>query len=271
MRECEICGREIDSDFIFCPFCGEPQVPVIGGLVGEELSTKIAAILDGTERRLQAIIGAFSRYIEAPVVDSIISGDMAELEGVRRNVTVMFTDIRNSSGIIARLEPEQAVDLLSSHHERMSAAVQATKGVLDKFIGDGMMAFYTKGEPADHARQAVLAGLQMREYVAEANKDWPVPEIPLRIGVAINTGEAVVGSVGSRYRQDYTAIGAEINYVDDLQEMAKQQRVDIVISRSTYDLVADEVEAEELGMLKRPPDDQEEPAYHVMELRPAIA
>jgi len=235
----------------------------------DELRGKINAILHGTERRLQAVIGAFSRYIEVPVVDSIITGDMAGLTGVRRNVTVIFSDIRNSSGIVARVEPEQALELLNHHHDRMAAAIQATDGVLDKFMGDGMLAFYTHGKPSEHARQAVNAALQMRAYVAETNEDWPIAEIPLRIGIAINNGEAVIGSVGSRYRQDYTAIGAEVNYVDDLQDMAKQHSVDIVISRSTYDLLADDVEAEEIGTLKRPPDDQDEPAYHVLRLRPA--
>ena len=271
MSKCELCGRELDVEYAFCPFCGEPQHESIGGLMNDELRGKINAILHGTERRLQAIIGAFSRYIEAPVVDSIVTGDMDGLRGVRRNVTVLFSDIRNSSGIVARVEPEQALELLNHHHDRMAAAIQATDGVLDKFMGDGMLAFYTHGEPSDHARQAVNAALQMREYVAETNQHWPLPELPLRIGVAINNGEAVIGSVGSRYRQDYTAIGAEVNYIDDLQEMAKQHAVDIVISHSTYELVADDVEAEEIGMLKRPPDDEEEPAYHVLKLRPAIA
>ena len=271
MSKCELCGRELDVEYAFCPFCGEPQHESIGGLMNDELRGKINAILHGTERRLQAIIGAFSRYIEAPVVDSIVTGDIDSLRGVRRNVTVLFSDIRNSSGIVARVEPEQALELLNHHHDRMAAAIQATDGVLDKFMGDGMLAFYTHGEPPDHARHAINAALQMREYVAETNQHWPLPELPLRVGVAINNGEAVIGSVGSRYRQDYTAIGAEVNYVDDLQEMAKQQSVDIVISHPTYELVADDVEAEEIGMLKRPPDDEEEPAYHVLKLRPAIA
>ncbi len=269
MVKCHLCTREIDDEFVFCPFCGEPQTQLPAGLLGEELSVKIGEILGGAQRRLQAVIGALSRYIETPVVDSIISGDMGELHGVRREVTILFSDIRNSSGIIARLEPEEGLELLNNHHDRMAATVQATDGVLDKFIGDGMMAFYSKGELADHAVRAVRAALRMREYVTEANEDWPMPDIPFRIGVGINTGVAVVGSVGSRYRQDYTAVGAEVNYVSDLQIAAKEHAVDIVISRSTHELVADRIEAKQIGVLQRPPDDEQEPVYYVVRERRA--
>ena len=89
-------------------------------------------------------------------------------------------------------------------------------------------------------------------------------DLPFRIGVGINTGVALVGSVGSRHRQDYTAVGAEVNYVSDLEGAAKEHGVDIVVGKSTYELVADQVEAEEIGTLKRPPDDEEEAVYHII-------
>lgn len=266
MRKCEGCGEQISDDFAFCPYCGEPKNPLCVEFHDEELQRKIGSILSGTERRLQAVIAAFSRYIEAPVVDTIISGDLDRLRGERRRVTVLHSDIRNSSGMIARLEPEDALQFLGEHHERMAAAVQAYNGLLDKFIGDGMMAIFSEGEPEEQALQAARAALMMRQYVRETSDDWPVPDIPFQIGVSINSGEAVIGSVGSRYRQDYTAIGAEINYVDDLQQACKDFCRDIIVSTSTRNLLGDDAEVEEVGSVARPPHAREEPVFFLRDL-----
>lgn len=263
MRECPGCGEQNPDEYAFCPHCGEPMIGPCIEFHDQELRKRIEAILSGTERRLRAVITAFSRYMEAPVVESIITGDLQELQGARRTITVLFSDIRNSSGIIARLDPEEALNVLGRHHDRMAAAVQAYDGLLDKFIGDGMIALFTRGNPQEHAGQAVRAALMMRQYIREANEQWPVPDIPLEVGIAINTGEVLVGSVGSQYRQDYTAVGAEINYVDDLQDACKDLGRDIVLSKATRELLGDAADAEDLGCLARPPDGHEECIYHI--------
>ncbi|MBX4205716.1 adenylate/guanylate cyclase domain-containing protein, partial [Candidatus Microgenomates bacterium] len=182
---------------------------------------------------------AFSHYVSKEVVNEIVNNPKKlVLGGEKKLVTVLFTDIQGFTSISEKADPETLTNQLNDYLSQMTEIILENKGVVDKFIGDSVMAFWGAPlENKDHAILSCKAALLMQ--------DVTVGEFKTRIG--INTGEAIVGNMGSKDRFDYTALGDTVNIASRLEGLNKEYKSQILISESTYKLVKDQVIVNKIG------------------------
>ncbi|RMH72214.1 MAG: HAMP domain-containing protein [Gemmatimonadetes bacterium] len=193
----------------------------------------------------EKIKGAFSRFVPPLVVKEILEDlDNVELSGERRNIAIMFVDIRGFTKMSEKLDPEQVVNILNRFLDAMVKCVFAYQGTLDKFLGDGFMAFW--GAPIPHdddPLRAVNAAVDMRDKMAELNAVFEREiGVNIQIGVGIHFGDAIVGNTGSDIRMEYTAIGDTVNTGSRLCSAAKPQ--EILVSRPVYEATHDQFQYE---------------------------
>jgi adenylate cyclase len=182
---------------------------------------------------------------------------------------VLFSDIRDYTTLTEGLRPEEVVDILNEWFEEATRAIHKYGGVVDKFIGDAVMALFGIPEARpDAAADAVRAALEMRDSLATLNmRNRALGGKEIRIGIGIDCGEAVVGYIGSHLRQSYTAIGDTVNTASRLESMTKD-RCDILISGAVeaaqrpFQVAETRFEVK----LKLKGRDEEEPAYRVLGL-----
>lgn len=202
------------------------------GQLGQAVNQMAAALRDR-----ELLKGMLARYLSYQVAEKVIrSGKMPELKGERRKVTVLFLDIRDFTQMADNMPPESVVDLLNQFFERMIEVIFEHKGTLDKFTGDGLMAFF--GAPFDDDDQeynAVCAAMHMQKQLKELGQRWQSQgRHVVRIGMGINTGIAIVGNIGSTQRMDYTAIGDTVNLAARLEAATKEHDLDVLISQETH-------------------------------------
>jgi adenylate cyclase len=221
----------------------DPSFPLLGGIGVWFVATLFRYIVADREKR--EIRGAFSHYVAPAVLREIERNHRnVRLGGENCELTVMFTDVRNFTKLSERIAPEQVVGFLNILLGRLSDEITSQSGVIDKFIGDSVMAFWNAPlRQADHARRACAAALLMRAAVDELNAaqgfglpDDIVREAPVEIGVGINTGPACVGNVGSAERFNYSAIGDAVNVAARAEAACKEVGYDLVVSQSTAEL-----------------------------------
>ena len=191
-----------------------------------------------------------SQFFSPDVVREVVRHkDEGSLTTSRRVVTVLFSDIRGFTSISEKLQPEQVAEMLREYLSEMTEIVFKHGGTVDKYIGDAIMALYNVpfGDP-EHAIKAVRTGLEFQERTIAVSRRWEAKlGIAIRNGVGINTGEAVVGTLGSRQRLEYTAIGDTINLGSRLESITKDYKTNIIISEFTYEHVKDHFITKELG------------------------
>ncbi|MBY0524794.1 MAG: adenylate/guanylate cyclase domain-containing protein [Gemmataceae bacterium] len=197
--------------------------------------------VDQLQRALEDMktsLRSFRKYVPADLVALLMaSGQEAALGGERRPLTIYFSDIANFTTISESMDPEQLVDHLGEYLHVLSDQILATGGTVDKYIGDAIMAFW--GEPValpDHALAACTAAVRNQELLLELRERWAregKPPFHARIG--INTGEAVVGNIGSAKRFNYTVIGDAVNLASRLEGLNKYYATQILISQATYE------------------------------------
>lgn len=180
------------------------------------------------------------RFVPGAVADQMIANPKGvRLGGERRTITVLFADLRGFTRWTEDKEPELVLDLLNERLALASDAVVSTGGTLDKYMGDAIMGIFNAPEDdPDHAWDALRAGWQ----IVQALRDHPI----LHFSVGVNTGEAVVGNVGTMEAMNYTAIGDAVNQAKRLQEMAK--RGQLLIGAGTHALTAARIQATSLGL-----------------------
>ncbi|MFH1064551.1 MAG: adenylate/guanylate cyclase domain-containing protein [Candidatus Woesearchaeota archaeon] len=188
------------------------------------------------------VMGAFGKYVSKDVIKHIMENpERLKLGGEKREITVFFSDIRGFTTISEKLSPEQLVALLNEYLTEMTNIILKHNGVVDKYMGDAIMAFWNA--PLDqpkHAERACLTCLDMEDKLKELQKKWTEEGVPpLEIGIGLNTGQAVVGNMGSFDRFDYTAMGDTVNLGSRLESINKQYGTRIIISESTKNKVAD--------------------------------
>lgn len=196
------------------------------------------------ERRARReVVRAFGQYLSPEIVDRLARDPSAlKLGGERKTLTVLFCDIRGFTTLAERLktDPERLTSLINRLLGPLSDAVLAEGGTIDKYIGDCVMAFWNAPLDApDHAARAVSAGLRMLDAVARLNAELAaeagaaVTPIELAVGVGINTGECVVGNLGSDRRFDYTAIGDAVNLASRLESASRLYDLPMLIGEET--------------------------------------
>lgn len=195
-------------------------------------------------RRKQFIHDAFSRYVSPAVVSQLMRRpEGLTLSGQQKNLTMLFSDIKDFTSISENLQPEQLAQFMNTYLTAMSDIIMNNGGTVDKYIGDAIVAVW--GAPVDdpdHAIHAVKASLQMRTALAELNARWAsrgLPEISVRTG--INTGVVRVGNFGSQRRFEYTAIGDNMNLASRLEGLNKVYGTSIIISEHTRHALGDRI------------------------------
>jgi len=192
-----------------------------------------------------------SRYVEKSLVEKLIDSESGVLiENKRREVTILFADIRSFTTLSEKLPTEDVVAMLNEFFEIMVEIVFRNNGVLDKFVGDQLMAVFgliaTKNSaPVD----AVAAAIEMQDAVKDLMQQHARQnQAVFEIGIGINTGSAIVGNVGSRNRMDYTVIGDCVNVAARLEEMAKGG--EIITGAETYRWVKDRFRFDQKGQVR---------------------
>lgn len=196
----------------------------------------------------------FGKFVNKEVAQKAASGEL-KLGGERRIATIFFSDIRSFTAISENMSPEDVVEFLNAYMTRMVDCVEVTYGVVDKFIGDAIMAVWgcpiTQGSPMRDADFAIRASLMMRRSLMDFNKDRGTPDKPiLRIGCGINTGYVLAGQIGSAKRMEYTVIGDSVNTASRIEALNKPFGTDILISENTYKLLKDRIIVEPMQPIK---------------------
>jgi adenylate cyclase len=205
--------------------------------------TSIAVDNARTHKRLlreELARAKFRRFMPPHVVDEILaSPNTLMLGGTNSCITALFSDIRGFTSMSEQLRPEVVVQILNEYFADMTPIVFAHDGLLDKFMGDGMMALFGVPYACDEAASnAVQAAIQMQRRMTAVNDDLTAMGLSkIAIGIGINTGTATVGYIGSRERTDYTAIGDTVNLAARLEKRAEAGQ--IIISRFTFEAIGD--------------------------------
>lgn len=177
-----------------------------------------------------------ARFLPGPVVDRVLSGGTESLAPVQREVTVLFTDIRGFTTMSEHMAPRDVMALLDEYLGRMSQIVKGHDGVVGKFLGDGMLAFW--GAPdhvPDHPTRAVRAARDMLRALDEMNQDrLRNGAEPLRIGVGVHTGVVAAGMLGGATQAEYTIIGDTVNVASRIESLTKTHGVDVLMSETTW-------------------------------------
>ena len=205
---------------------------------------------DKNKRRLAHF---FRSYVNDAVVNDILKTDKPiELRGSRQQVCVLFSDIRNFTTYSESHDPEVVVTALNEYFSAMTEVILSYGGTVDKFIGDGLMAFF--GAPVKTVQNPTLnalkSALAMREKLRQLNQRWCEQGLAeLDNGIGLHTGEAIIGNIGSDKKMEYTAIGDSVNVASRIEGLTKQFQVPIIMSADSYVQVKNHVVAISKGMV----------------------
>ncbi|MBN1794480.1 MAG: CHASE2 domain-containing protein [Candidatus Omnitrophica bacterium] len=224
------------------------------------------------EKEKRWIKSAFGHYVSKNVMEDILRNpDGLRLGGDRRILTVLFSDIRSFTTYSEKRKPEEVVSILNEYLDEMTKIIFNNNGTLDKYVGDEIMAVFGapgRMDDATHAYLAVKTAKEMIERLAVLREKW-VSEgrEPLDIGVGINTGEMVVGNMGSYERMDYTVIGDAVNLGARVEALTRDYRCYIIITEFTYGYVKDRVVVKELDSVKVKGKNKPVVIYEVIDLK----
>jgi adenylate cyclase len=215
------------------------------------MSTAFSYATEGRQRRL--IKQVFSHYMSDLLIHDLLRHpDKLRLGGEKRVLTVLFSDLAGFTSLSEKLAPEEVVTLLNRYLTAMTDIILASGGLIDKYEGDAIMAFWGAPLPQeDHATRACLAALDSQNRLAELRQEFMrmgLPPVHARIG--INTGEMIIGNMGSNQRFDFTVIGDSVNLASRLEGAGKEYGTRIIISEDTYHPASNQVEARELDLLR---------------------
>lgn len=191
-----------------------------------------------SEKEARQIRKIFSNYVTERIVNELMKNPhMAKLGGERREVTVLFSDIRGFTSLSEKLQPESVVELLNEYFAAMTEIIFKWEGTLDKFIGDAIMVFW--GAPLsqpDHAERALCCAVEMSETLKKITEKWRSEGKPVfEIGIGINSGEVLVGNIGVEGKKmDYTVIGDHVNLASRIEGLNRKFRTEILISENTF-------------------------------------
>jgi adenylate cyclase len=213
--------------------------PIKTGDELEQLAKGFNHMVDGLKER-DKLRTTFGKYMTAAVMEHLLAGKVS-LGGESLKVTILFTDIRSFTTISEKMDPQQLVALLNEYFTEMVGIVMQEDGVVDKYIGDAIMAVFGAPVPKpEDAANAVRAAVRMRRALQELNTRLEARGLPiLRTGIGLHTGEVVAGNIGSEKRMEYTVIGDAVNLASRLESNTKELGVNVLVSEDTYELAKD--------------------------------
>jgi len=196
------------------------------------------------KRYIKKVLG---RYISKNIMDMLLKDpSKLKLHGERKNMTVLFSDIRGFTSYCEKRSPDEVVPVLNEYLDRMTRVIISRNGTLDKYIGDALMAFWNAPvEQKDHARLAVLTALDMMKELKLLHSDFSEKGLEtIDMGIGINTGPVMVGNMGSSQIYDYTVIGDNVNLASRVEGLTRKYPFGIIITETTYDCIKGEFEVD---------------------------
>ena len=235
--------------FVICVFAiNNNIIPLVITPLAVQLSTMIFGysyrfILEGKNK--EKIQNAMGKYLSQDIMKNVVQNiDDIKLGGKKANVTVLFSDIRGFTSMSEKMTAEEVSLILNEYFSEMEPIVTKYNGVINKFIGDAVMAIF--GEPVqdiNHPQNAVKCAYEMLKKVEQLREKLLFEGKPkIEIGIGINTGEAFVGNIGSQNRLEYTVIGDTVNLASRIEGYNKVYKTNLLISSSTYSQVSDIVD-----------------------------
>lgn len=210
---------------------------VLSGVTSETL------LYQAQEKQSKFIEGAFSSYLSPVLLQELMKEpEKLALGGEKKMLTIFFSDIRSFTTISETMDPQKLTQYLNRYFTPMSDIVMKHQGMIDKYIGDAVMAFYNAPiDVKDHARLACISSLEMMEELAKLNIEFAQEGLPpIDIGIGLNTAEVVVGNMGSDKRFNYTVIGDGVNLASRVEGINKTYGTKIIITEFTQAIIKDE-------------------------------
>ncbi|MBI4977383.1 MAG: adenylate/guanylate cyclase domain-containing protein [Spirochaetes bacterium] len=234
---------------------------------GDEIGALTSSFVEmglGLEER-ERVKAAFGKFVNKDIAEKAMRGEI-KLGGERKNVAVFFSDIRSFTSISEKLEPEEVVEFLNEYMTAMVNLITGSSGVVDKFIGDAIMAVWGAPESrGNDTANAVGAALAMREHLIVYNKTRGTVKKPvIRIGIGINSGPVLAGQIGSEQKLEYTVIGDTVNLASRVETLTKPFGTDILISSDAYALVKDIFVTTPMQKIKVKGKDEAQQVYAVL-------
>lgn len=190
-----------------------------------------------------------SRFLPRQVVQRVLASGGKALEPVQREVTILFSDIRGFTSMSETMAPREVLQFLDEYFGHMGQIVRGHEGMLNKFLGDGMLAVWgVPDRQEDHAVRAVKAALDMRRKLVELNEHWMrAGRAELKIGVGVHTGLVAAGMLGGADQREYTVIGDAVNLASRIETLTKALGTDLLVSQRTWDLCEGKFEGTRVG------------------------
>lgn len=237
--------RVVEGDYTFR--VGTPTRDEVG-----ELSAAFQKMVEGLKER-EEIRGLFGKYVHPSIVSDMLENPEGLGAGGRLRVqSLLFSDVENFVGIGSTMDAAALVGFLNAYLGAMTEELTRSDGILDKYLGDGIMAFFGPPfTPGNHALSACVAALRMRRRADELRPAWAADGLPsIRTRVGIATGEVVVGNIGSEHMRDYTCVGETVNLASRLQDVNKHYGTAIIIDAGTREMAGRAVAVRELDTVR---------------------
>jgi adenylate cyclase len=219
-----------------------------------------------SKRRLRDALG---RYV-SPEVAARVERNPGDLEGERRLVSILFTDLRGFTTLSERMAPEQMAARLTEYFDAMTSAIFVRRGMVNDFIGDAILAVF--GAPLDdpeHARHAILSALAMNKTLEKLNERWSSDGLPpLRMGVGIHTGEVFAGNVGRAGKVKYAVVGDTVNLASRVEGLNKEMGTTMLVTEASYRAAGLDLEVKDRGLVSVKGREEPVRVYEVIGLVP---
>ena len=243
-------------------------VPTVAALLTIALTFVVITVINFIAEQEQTALlkTTFGRYVSPQILDHILAHpEKVHLGGERRDLTILFSDIRGFTSISEAAEPEEVVEMLNEYLTKMVEILLDHGGTLDKFIGDAVMGFWNApAGDADHALHAVQCAIAMIDETARIRARWETEgKASIRIGIGVNTGDAVAGNIGAEQVWSYTVIGDAVNLASRLEGKNKDYGTEIIVSEFTMARIGDAFETVYLDDVKVKGKDKAVKIYEV--------
>jgi adenylate cyclase len=249
-----------------------PLVAPVGAML-LSYSSAAAVRYATTGRELRRTRGTLDRYLSPQLVKYVLEHlGSIQLAGEKRELTILISDVRNFTTMSEKADPLELIALLDEYLAAMTDIIFRYDGIVDKFIGDGILAYWGAFTPGNHARGAACAALEMIRRLAELNERWKAQgRAPIAIGIGINTGTVIFGNLGRGKKIEFTVIGDAVNLTSRLESLNKEFGTSIIVSKTTRDLLGDEADVRALGGVKVKGKTTETTVFELLGLKPAEA
>ncbi len=232
-------------------------------LICQLMRRSVVELVSSVRERL-IVERTLGRHVSREVAELLVDGQSAD--GEEREVTVLFADIRKFTSFSERRAPADVVAMLNAYFDMAATAVERHGGIVNKFTGDGLMALFGAPVASDeHAAQAARAGREMVDGMARLGEQWRG-----RLGVGIHTGRAVVGTVGTETRAEYTAIGDAVNVAARVEQLNKDLDTEILVSEDTARALGDAATLVRIGEVQVRGRDEPVVVHRLEAVAPAV-